>query len=914
MNYYNKNTNPLKSQMELNEPLQQQNRLMQQHIYMPPTDIEPLVLNEEDLNIVRLASNNALTDSQNIRDENPPKVLKQHKISSSIPVHPQVNNKEKVNLVPLQQQQPIVMAESKRVSTIRTPSRPLISPTTIINSDGPPRKSTISKNLQGFFRDIDNNNIFKIKDVPGTGDSSIGNGSSPKLIKPIPIIPGKKEEVTTITTTVNSQDNVIETTKTTTVSNTGRSTPMSISSTSSKASTSSKQLKKKNKSIFPIESNNIFNYEKPKISYKTRDFILALKEVIKDIQLLLERNDQSLKTLLSKLYMTIKELHSEGNLQILYDDVSLITEIIIRSGYFIQIFRSFFRVMNEVKNTEIFFDFLQECKKMVEIINLIIKSRGDEGQTRQIISIENDQRRILIKQMKYLIQILLKNEDLISLVQNVSYLKKQVDIAKEEQKKAFPFREMKQSLQYAPLTNEVINAVQAIVGERPNIRIFFRKIHEAYLYIKNNRRYVQVIREFTEVIRTIYSKDDPILTDEQEDRAREAMDKLEIMVLEICALPQIIDARVQLSFLFSKSNEDRLNHKLIADVKNLFYNLKADPDSNNNHINFDIFYDLKRLIIPYIIKNIHVITLPTITNLDDPVPDKKLEYKFEHIEIEITKLDPESIKFGLMGSIESIPLKLKGTIKSIVSLEINNIHLKMDNVKWMVIKHSFPKIKDSGLLNIATSEKGINLRIKLSFSEKIIESKHLCNIYKIKCELNDLDIQISKSKHNKLYKKIYKLFKHKITKMIENSIVDQIRAKITEFELIIYNLIFVEDKDKQALRELKEQNKIKRERILERIMVEIPQSEKISRRFLSNFDHTTDSIKPQYGIRRSSNASLDEFIKQNYHPKSSLDSPNLTSTKIHRRRNSQPELSFSPSLTNMSLPKQVKFQDKKIHE
>ncbi|KAK5582720.1 hypothetical protein RB653_004305 [Dictyostelium firmibasis] len=633
-------------------------------------------------------------------------------------------------------------------------------------------------------------------------------------------------------------------------------------------------------SMFSIkDTTNIFDYKKPVISSNTKEFIVCLKRVLIDKDRIMERNDQSLRTVIYKLFYTIKKLHQDGSLNILFDDLRLITEIVIRSGYFIQIFRSFFKLIDEVKTSEVFFSFLSECRHMVDIINLIIKAagHGNETQTRKMIYIEEDHRKILLKQIKYLIQILLQNEELISLVRNISNLKKQVDIAKEEQRKAFPY-DLKENLKYAPFTNELICAAQSIVGEKVNIRNIFANLNQAITYIGSNRNYKRVIKEFSTIIRRIYSTEESNLNIELETQTRQAMDKLEIMIIEVCSLPSLVEVRVQLTLLISSFMSDPINEKLIHDIKDLFNSLKSEKIGKKIDIN--IFRELKLLVFPYLIHNIHKISIPNIVGSKES-SKKKIEYRLENINLILTKIDPNDLKIKLISSVETAPLVLKGCIKSILSIELTNVQFRLDQVEWYFKKSSFPKIKDNGLVNISTGGDGdgkgghgggVDIKLKLSFSPKILDSKHCFQILKSKCKINDIHINILNSNHNGLYKTIYKLFKKKIKKSIEDAISEQIKIKVMELDRYIYDLFLANDKPTVDKNSIKKLNKIKREKILERIVTEIPTSIKSSRRFslLSfNYPNTNGSDDSPTNLSvnntprsTSSKRSLDDEIEE----------------------------------------------------
>ncbi|KAF2076129.1 hypothetical protein CYY_002591 [Polysphondylium violaceum] len=859
-------------------------------IYTPI--IEPLHYDEADLNIIQLASNHVTT----------------HSIRSSLSDTPQssISNSTSFSNFP---------PPSNTLKTTITFKQPLNSTTTIQNTTATPighsksnsqpnliiptKKPKIKKNMDSFLDEI--NNTSPNKSVPVVVTTAASNSNNTINNSNTSVLPtsasmesisgsDKLKEIRSIKKEQKEKEKDKERNKIKPIVLKGSNTASSLSSTTAGSLPSSigsssissitqvdsstiNSLHRQQSTLSSIQhTHNIFEYEKPVIGEKTKEFVVCLKRVLIDKDQIMERNDHSLKTVTSKLFITIKKLHKDGSLRVFFEDLRLITEIVIRSGYFLQIFRSFFKLMDEVKNSEVFFSFLGECRKMADIVNLIIKSAGNENQTRKMIYIEEDHRRILLKQIKFLIQILLRNEELISLVKNISYLKKQVDIAKEEQRKTFPYSEVKENLKYAPFTNEVLGAAQSIVGEKINIRSIFKNIHQAALYVQGNSKYRKTVQEFTEIIRKIYSTEESNLNVELETKTRQSMDRLETMIIEICSLSFVVEARVQLSLLISSFCSDPINARIINDFKDLFHGIKSDEPGKR--IDFKVVKELKLLIFPYLIHNIHKISIPNIASTPKENGKKnKVDYRLEDINIVLTKIDPNCFKVKLISQIETAPLTLTGCMKSILEIELTNIQFRLNQVRWFYKKHSFPKIKDDGLVNISTGEKGVDVKVKISFSPKIIEEKHCFQILKSKCKIHDIRIEILNSNHNSLYKTIYKLFKKKIRASIEEAIVEAMKEKIKELDLYMYDLFFDKDAKVDKTQNIKSLTKAKRDKILERIVTELPTSAKSSRRFsiLSlNFNQNgaptlptpTHSRKNSSASENSIDNEIEEFLKR----------------------------------------------------
>eukprot|EP01132_Coremiostelium_polycephalum_P005372 gene5372-6703_t len=804
---------------------------------MAPTTLQPLEYDDLDLHIINQSSNNTTTSTAKssaflqphepdplIMDQTPPSHRQNFKIpphnNRTIKQHPSTITTNRIFYKPVLNENPLVILPENELQYSGMDHSKLLRESMAIKDQKKKFDTPETVNLTTSIRKSSSSNSvnsahFNINNIPNHTTTTIKvNNNNPTIDSPIQ----NDIKISATTSELNTDNHY-------------KSSPIS-SYLQSKLQNYNKKLEptegeREIAPILPIRESNIFDYQKPELSLKTIAFINAMEEINRDRKLILERNNKSIKTVITKLSITIKKLHATGSLKIVFDDIKLITEIIVRSGYFIQIVRSFIRLMSELKNTEEFFSFLVECRKMIETINLVIKSLGNETQTREMFQLEDSRRRKLIKHLKYLIQLVLHNEELILLVKNISFLRKQVAIAKEEQRKAFPYKTIREDLKEAPITKEIIGALQSVAGEKVNIRLMFRNIIDVVNYVKNNDSYKNVIFEFTEIIRQIYATEESNLTIDLENRTRQSMDKLESMIIEICSLPPMVEFRVQSSLIFAYLNKDPINDKLIKDLKHLFKILKSEIPKRR--IDSTIFKELKFLIIPHIVEKIRIIPLPNITNIDGTAEDrkKKILFGLENVNIEITKIDPNNIKVGLITCLEAVPLVLKGSFKSILSIEVTGLQVKIENVKWMFQKNSTPKIKDKGTGSLSSGTKGIDMKFKFSFSPNILEDKHFCKILKAKCKINEIEFVLHNCKHNTLYKTIYKLFHKRIKEALENAIIGKISEKINELEKSIYDIIF----EKEPLPKEVEQSKCKREKILERIVTEIPQSSKTSRRF-----------------------------------------------------------------------------------
>ncbi|EGG17331.1 hypothetical protein DFA_08326 [Cavenderia fasciculata] len=545
-----------------------------------------------------------------------------------------------------------------------------------------------------------------------------------------------------------------------------------------------------------IDMNNIFQSKPPHNSEKAKEVLINIQRVALDFNGIMDRNDQSLRLVISKLMTTTRNLVELGSYKELADDIRLIGEIIIKSGYFLEICKLFAKLLSELKNTDETIHFVLEFKKMVGVINNLTKAIEDESQTIEMFTIEADQRQKIIKSLKNLLNYILRNKEMILIVKNIENLRKQVQIAKEEQKKSFSREALQEVMKDAPILNEMLLAVQSIIGSKLNVKLLMANIRDLIAFVKVNQGYKQNIEDVNKIVNQIYSMEDLEMNESMEFKSRNLIDRFEQMLIEICALPSVIELRIQLSLLTTSLRHDELNLRFIEDLKNLFHSmLKKD---SKYRIDYKVLNQLKELLIPYLINKIRIIPLPTITNINqENLKDRpKTEFKLDGINIKFTFLDPKSVQFGLVTCVQSNPFLLSGTVSTLFTIELTNIHLKLENFQWYFKKRTIPRLKDEGFATVSTGTRGVDLKFKIAFSKDMVKDNKFLQNVKTKCTIYDTKLEILKSKHNKLYKTIFKMFEKKIKKELEKAIEKKLTELIIRMEQSIYETLCKDESTK----------------------------------------------------------------------------------------------------------------------
>ncbi|GAM20742.1 hypothetical protein SAMD00019534_039170 [Acytostelium subglobosum LB1] len=621
---------------------------------------------------------------------------------------------------------------------------------------------------------------------------------------------------------------------------------MITSSASPMVKTTPVVIKTVKKPMWTLDKNNIFDSDIPPLSEKAKIFLENIKIVWKEKELILNRNHNSLRHFLSKLTSTIGNMIHQGGVRDIYENVKLLVEITIKSRYFIETVRSFISMLLYLKEADESITFFLEMKKMIMIISRISQAITNETQTLEMFKIEEKQSRKLITLLKNMITFVMRSEEFVVLVKNIESLKKQVRIAKEEQDRMFPIKEkFKAIMKDAPLKQDLIQGLQSIIGEKIDMRIIVRNIREVINFAKSNKDYQNTIREFTQLVSKIYSMDELYMDDNLELHVQQLIDKLEKIIIEISSTPSIVQLRIQLSLLATSIKKDPINSKFLSDIKQLFQScLKQVGTGNDMKMRLDIpmLREIRMMVLPLLIQRFKTIPLPKITNMDDEQRKKKIDFCLEDVNIKLTFLDPNAFQVGTITHIKTIPLALKASLALVLTLEITNVKFRIDNMKWFVKKYTIPKLKDSGLATIVTGDKGIDVRIKLAISQALFDQKHAFSIAKVACKIHDIDLTIVQSKHNGLYEKLFSLFNKKIKKALEKVLVQKIEEALSKAEMSLSNSLFNTESKKKETDTRRAQKRVNREKIMERIVTEIPRPLGTPNKGLSK---SSDSVRRQ---------------------------------------------------------------------
>jgi len=166
---------------------------------------------------------------------------------------------------------------------------------------------------------------------------------------------------------------------------------------------------------------------------------------------------------------------------------------------------------------------------------------------------------------------------------------------------------------------------------------------------------------------------------------------------------------------------------------------------------------------------------------------KKMDFRVEDMIFNTYDLVPENIK---------IRSKNKATLKShrtgqpavtrphlhhaALTFKLHHLQTRMENIRYWFRRNSFPKVEDSGLVDVGIVGGGFNLKVKTLLRTTSTTPKF--SIRAVKVHIDRLDIRFHDAKYDWLLNMGTKLFRKRIQRQMELQIENKIRENGIKME------------------------------------------------------------------------------------------------------------------------------------
>lgn len=232
-------------------------------------------------------------------------------------------------------------------------------------------------------------------------------------------------------------------------------------------------------------------------------------------------------------------------------------------------------------------------------------------------------------------------------------------------------------------------------------------------------------------------------------------------------------SRITLKALNNVANDPDL-HALYRDSRQLITDLTMNEEGeyifNSNALN-----QLRIVLVSALIERMTV-QLPGISKETD-----KMDYTLSNVYVTLRDIVPESVKLKYKGFMDFATVDLKDVeVDDLHTLRVKlkSIQYHMTNIQFWFRKKTFPKIEDTGTVDVDLGGKGLSLKIELNTNAA--DGKDLFRVEKVKCKIDKLGVRLHETKHDILYNLAFKIWKGKIKKRLQRNIEEQIRDALTD--------------------------------------------------------------------------------------------------------------------------------------
>lgn len=112
---------------------------------------------------------------------------------------------------------------------------------------------------------------------------------------------------------------------------------------------------------------------------------------------------------------------------------------------------------------------------------------------------------------------------------------------------------------------------------------------------------------------------------------------------------------------------------------------------------------------------------------------------------------------------------------------IENVKVKMEDLKFWFKRKSFPRIEDSGSADIDVAG-GISLKIRMNMSTDAITGRTVFSEGFVYCRADDVNVRVRDSKHDWIYNMFPGLFANPIKANMERSIAESVASVISRIK------------------------------------------------------------------------------------------------------------------------------------
>jgi hypothetical protein len=222
---------------------------------------------------------------------------------------------------------------------------------------------------------------------------------------------------------------------------------------------------------------------------------------------------------------------------------------------------------------------------------------------------------------------------------------------------------------------------------------------------------------------------------------------------------------------FQSMGDDPLNQRFGEDWKRLTKDLLFDSEGNLSY-KPRLLNDIRRVILPSIIRNIGYVPIPRAEYSDD-----KIDLVIENLVLQGANLAPNVVEIASNNHFKFSPYdSIPDAQHHIITLGFSQIQADLRDVIFQFRRKSgWPKLKDAGVADVLIGGKGISVKVTLETNNR---RDSTFSVKDIETEIDTLKFAIRDSHHDLLYKFVKATATGIIKKAIQAAMHTALRAAL----------------------------------------------------------------------------------------------------------------------------------------
>lgn len=234
--------------------------------------------------------------------------------------------------------------------------------------------------------------------------------------------------------------------------------------------------------------------------------------------------------------------------------------------------------------------------------------------------------------------------------------------------------------------------------------------------------------------------------------------------------------------LLGAIRNDPSNKRLAAAYRDLGAAIvTTNPQTGATEVNTQALSELRQLLIPLVMEQLRSVPISTIQGSNETY-----DFKLDGIILAANDIAPDRVRVKYDNDMEFDfrYLSLADTRRSDLTIHLEGMRTRLDNVHFWYQRKSFPKISDEGLANISLEGDGLDLKFRV----RVAPSMPYFHVSKVDCDIDRMKIRILEAKHSALDKIVTSVFSGAIRKRVEVAIEERLAATLQRVEEMMNRL------------------------------------------------------------------------------------------------------------------------------